>query len=70
MRFDGVVSQLEMRLQGETAFVLKLELCDQHRIPNAAPILQIRDRRVSELAARLATIRGSTKTHAALEHEL
>jgi antitoxin VapB len=39
----------------------------------AASALQIRNRRVVELAAKLAAVRGSTKTDAvqsALEHEL
>jgi antitoxin VapB len=40
---------------------------------SGSPILQIRNRRVSELAARLAAMKQSTKTEAvltALEHDL
>ena len=52
---------------------MKPGACYQYAMTSEAPILQIRNRRVSELAARLAAIRQSTKTEAvltALEHEL
>jgi antitoxin VapB len=54
-------------------FVLKSGPCYQYSMATDTAILQIRNRRVSDLARRLASLRQSTKTEAvriALEHEL
>jgi antitoxin VapB len=52
---------------------MKSSSCYQYEMAIVSPILQIRNRRVSELATRVAFLRQSTKTDAvlaALEHEL
>ena len=62
-----------MRAAPGKGVVLKLIPRYQYSMTTGGAILQIRNRRVSELAARLAAIRHSTKTEAvrvALEHEL